>query len=481
MKKIFIALLSIVLLSTGCENIDFGDTNKNVNGPADASTSALLSGAITDFSTTTGRPYRITPNLNVQYLVQMVYNDEMLYADYAGSWSGYYVQELSNLQTVINICSDPENASNPVIAANGALENQLAVAKIFKSVIFKRVTDLFGNVPYSEALNTDILLPKYDAQQDIYSGMIAEVKAARDMINVSKAGPTGDVIYGGDMEMWQKFANSFLVSLGMQVTKADAGLAESTVKEALSNSFGVLETVSDDAIYTFDKDNGFNNPWNWMRPADYGVSAEFISALTGTGFTSNTTLDERIQYVANDPALVGLPYGHVSYTAENSSVASILLAPDTRLALLTSAYTYLQRAEAAARGWTSEDAGVMLTNGILNSYECGANLYGVAIGDGAAYAAARVADMETAGALQVIGEEKWVALFPQGYDSWSEWRRTDVPSFSPAVDAINDGQIPRRYNYPSSEASLNADGYNSGKGALSPSTDNNTSRFWWDQ
>ena len=142
MKKIFIALLSIVLLSTGCENIDFGDTNKNVNGPADASTSALLSGAITDFSTTTGRPYRITPNLNVQYLVQMVYNDEMLYADYAGSWSGYYVQELSNLQTVINICSDPENASNPVIAANGALENQLAVAKIFKSVIFKRVTDI---------------------------------------------------------------------------------------------------------------------------------------------------------------------------------------------------------------------------------------------------------------------------------------------------------------------------------------------------
>ncbi len=87
MKKIFITLLSIVLLSTGCDNLDFGDTNKNVNGPADANTSALLSGAMTSFGTDRGRPYCITPTLNVQYFIQFVYNDEMLYADGAGYWS----------------------------------------------------------------------------------------------------------------------------------------------------------------------------------------------------------------------------------------------------------------------------------------------------------------------------------------------------------------------------------------------------------
>ena len=101
MKKIFLALLSIVLLSTACENIDFGDTNKNVNGPAVVNTAAMLSGAMTNFGDDRGRPYRITPTLNVQYLVQYVYNDEMLYADYAGSWVNYYVQELSNLQEVL--------------------------------------------------------------------------------------------------------------------------------------------------------------------------------------------------------------------------------------------------------------------------------------------------------------------------------------------------------------------------------------------
>jgi len=483
MKKIFLALLSIVLLGTGCENIDFGDTNKNVNGPAEVNTAAMLSGAMTNFGDDRGRPYRITPTLNVQYLVQYVYNDEMLYADYAGSWVNYYVQELSNIKEVMDVLNDPESANNSSVIANGSIDNQKAVAMIWKSVIFKRVTDLFGNVPYSEGLNPEILTPKYDSQEDIYKGMIADVKAARDMIDPSAAGVTGDVIYDGDMEMWQKFANSFLMSLGMQLTKVDPGLAQSTVTEALGNAHGVLEDASEDALYTYDVANGFTNPWNWMRPADYGVSAEFISALKGEGFTSNSMMDERIHYVTDDPSVPGHPYGFRNYgnTENTSPVGSVLIDPATQLPILTSAYTYLHRAEAAARGWSNEDAGEMLKMGIMMSYARGAAIYGVEIGDGAAYADARVADMATAGELTVIAEEKWVDLFPLGYDSWSEWRRTGIPALTPAADAINDGQIPRRYNYPNNEPSLNADGYNSGVGALSPSTDNNTSRFWWDK
>jgi len=483
MKKIFLALLSIVLLSVGCENIDFGDTNQNVNGPAEVNTASMLSGAITNFGDDRGRPYRITPTLNVQYLVQYVYNDEMLYADYAGNWGNYYVQELSNVQEVLDVLADPESATNSSIIANGSIENQEAVALIWKSVIFKRVTDLFGNVPYSQGLNSEILTPVYDSQQDIYTGMIADVKAARDMIDVNAAGATGDVIYGGDMEMWQKFANSFLMSLGMQLTKVDATLAKATVLEALNNSAGVLEDVSEDALYTYDVANGFTNPWNWMRPADYGVSAEFISALKGNGFTSNSTYDERITYVTDDPSVPGHAYGHLLYsdTENTSPVGTTLISASTQLPILTSAYTYLHRAEAAARGWTSEDAGEMLKMGIMSSYARGAAIYGVEIGDGEAYADARVADMATAGELTVISEEKWVDLFPLGYDSWSEWRRTGIPTLTPAVDAINDGQIPRRYNYPNTEASLNGDGYDSGVAALSPATDNNTSRFWWDK
>jgi len=82
---------------------------------------------------------------------------------------------------------------------------------------------------------------------------------------------------------------------------------------------------------------------------------------------------------------------------------------------------------------------------------------------------------------QIIAEEKWVSLFPSGFDAWAEWRRTEIPTLIPATDAVNDGNIPRRYLYPGEEASLNAAGYSKGVSSLSPATDNNTSRVWWDQ
>nr|WP_321410151.1 SusD/RagB family nutrient-binding outer membrane lipoprotein [uncultured Carboxylicivirga sp.] len=491
MKKIFIYIVSIVLLSTSCENYDFGDTNENINGPSTASTSSLISGAMTRFMTFQGRPYRITPTLNVQYFMQHVYNDEMLYANYAGSWYSYYVQTLSNCQEVINICSAEGAANEPLIAANGSIDNQIAVAMIYKSVIFKRVTDLFGDVPYSEALNSEIISPKYDAQEDIYKGMIADVKAARDMMELDADGPTGDIIYDGDMEKWAKFANSFILSLSIQLSKVYPGASDyaaTEFKAALAHSAGLIETADDEAIYTYDIANGYNNPWNWMRSADYGVTKEFLDAMKGNGFTSNSTYDNRVALFAADPSLEGHPYGYASNTlGENSPVRTVLITASTKLPLLSAGYVYLNRAEGAALGWTTENVASMLTAGIEASYALGASLYDetgeLAIGDGSAYAAARVADLSTApgGAVQVIGEEKWVALCPLGFDAWSEWRRTGYPVLSPAPDAINDGQIPRRYNYPSGEASLNAANYTAGVNGLTPARDINTARVWWDK
>ncbi len=491
MKKLFVIIFSVALSFTGCDISDFGDTNKNVNGPLEGNTASLLSGAITNFSTRQGRPYRITPTLNVQYFMQLVYNDEMLYADYAGAWQSYYVQVLSNLEEVIKIVSDPEAGTDPAIIVNGSLENQMAVAMIFKCVVFKRVTDLFGDVPYTQALNVESLTPSYDRQEDIYAGMIADVKTARDMINVDTDGPTGDVIYGGDMTKWVKFANSFLMQMALQVSEASSSKidAEAVFTEAVNHSGGVIETLDEEAWYLFDTQNGFNNPWNWMRPADYGVTQELISSLKGYGdnpVTSNTTFDNRVLVMQNDTSQSGLPYGYLDYGSDpKADVATVLLNPGTPLPLLTAGYTWLNRAEAAARGWTSENVTEALSNGIMASFASMQALYdpedALGIGDGATYALARVADAGSVGELQVIGEEKWVALYPLGYDSWSEWRRTGIPALQPAPDAINSGAIPTRYNYPNDETTLNTTNYQAGVSGLSPATDNNTSKVWWDQ
>jgi len=168
-----------------------------------------------------------------------------------------------------------------------------------------------------------------------------------------------------------------------------------------------------------------------------------------------------------------------------SDIASVLFDAGTPMPLLTAAYTWLNRAEAAERGWSSENVTELLSNGIKASFVSFEALYDpydtISMGDGATYALARIADAAEVGNSQVIAEEKWIALYPIGFDAWSEWRRTEIPVLKPAADAMNNGEIPRRVNYPGEEASLNTSNYQSAVSRLSPPTDNNTSRIWWNQ
>lgn len=490
MKKIVLFIVASFFLISSCSKVDFGDTNVNVNGAAEPNLGALLTGAITRYSTLTGREYLTKPVLYVQYMSQVTYTDEMLYNEAPSTWYGYYIQTLSNLQTIIDVASDEANW-NSDIENSGYHSNQVGVAMIMKSVIFKQVTDAFGDIPYSEALNAAISVPAYDSQESIYSGLIADVKAARDMMDETKLGPTGDPIYRGDVVKWKKFANSFLMSLSLQLSKKypnASGMAATEFKAALTNSNGVIETIDDEAWFTYDPPHNFNNPWAAIRPTDYFLSKEITDALKGNTAlnpTSNRTLDARINIFVDDVNADGVPYGYSDGTgAGAASMSSLIWAEGSPLPLMTSAYTYLNRAEAAARGWTTEDVSTLLEEGIVASYASLSTKYGVDItADAAAYAAARVADVSTVagGALQVIGEEKWVALFPKGFEAWSEWRRTGYPTLVPATDYVNNGAIPRRLVYPSEEAGLNPSGYKSGVAALSPASDNNSSKVWWDQ
>jgi len=488
--KNLLYILSISLAITGCDISDFGDTNQNVNGPTEGNTASLLSGAMTNFASWGLYSRSTYPTLYVQYFMKPIAPTPMLYDERGWDWQSYYVQLLSNLSEVIETVSAPDAASDPAILANGALENQKAVAMIFKAVVFKRVTDLFGDVPYSDALNIETFTPRYDQQEDIYAGMITNVRAARDMINVASDGPTGDAIYGGDMDMWIKFANSFLMQLSIQLSEVSSSKVNPQAEfvSALAHPGGVIEMLEEEAWHIFDVENGFYNPWNQVDSTFYGVSMELVSSLKGRGenkVTSNTTFDNRLLVVMADTSESGLPYGFQDYDSTSSDIASILFASGTPMPLLTAAYTWLNRAEAAERGWSSENVTELLSNGIKASFVSFEALYNqedtLSLGDGASYALARVEDAAEVGNRQVIAEEKWIALYPIGFDAWSEWRRTEIPILKPAADAMNNGEIPRRGNYPGEEASLNNSNYRSAVSRLSPPTDNNTSRIWWNQ
>lgn len=491
MKKLLLILPILLIGFSSCENVDFGDTNVDDDAVTNADTQALMAAAMNRYFTLTGREYLARPTLYIQYQSQNVYTDESRYNEAPSTWTYYYVGTLSNLAEVVEITTADE--VGPEVLSYGAPVNQAAVAELMSAMIWKRVTDVFGPIPYEGALGEDDLTPAYTEQETIYKDLVSRVKAARNNLNENLAGPTGDVVYGGDVTKWKKFANSFILSLTMQLSKkypANSAYAATEFSAALGHSAGVIEEVADEMWYQHANTPGATNPYAAFRAADYSLSEPFVDALngdagtTGTITYSSTTPDDRLTLFATDPSLSGRPYGLENTTGTFAAMSDALIAPDAPFPYMTAAYTYLNRAHAAEMGWTGEAGITMFQEGVTKSFE---SLDAHYLGDGSleasasGYVTARLVDYAAEDAEQVISEEKWVALFPNGHDAWSEWRRTGVPGLIPAPQAVNNGQIPRRYLYPSSEAGVNTENYNAALNLLSPSTDNNTSKFWWDQ
>lgn len=507
MRKIKYVIFTFLFASSilSCDNVDFGDINENKNGATEPATSGLLSGAIMSYATFTNRTGVTIPTLLVQYQSQVTYTDEMLYAQNPYSWATYYQAVLFPLSEIIRINSDPANHTAQLLQ-QGDPEDQIAVATIMRAIVMKRVTDVYGDVPYTAAFQgLDEITPEYDTQENIYKGLISDVKAARDMITTTGTGLKGDILYNGDLSKWRKLANSLILQMTLQLSKKYPGPAEYAATEfnaALTNVHGLISTVAEEAWFTYADLAGFRSPWFANRTADYFMSAEFVNALNGCDVcptvsgivtvnpTSNRFLDPRKQVFIRSGAhqtREGVPYGYNDLSGSGRAQMSTTYYwnATATLPVMTASYVYLNRAEAADLGWTGEDATIMLTNGMTVSFaslnaktattSTPLNL------DGSAYVAARLAQIGSFPILQIIREEKWVSLFGQAYDAWAEWRRTGVPTLLPATDSYNGGVIPRRFQYPGEEATLNGPNYDDAVSRLSPGEDKNVAKGWWDQ
>ena len=483
MKKIFLTLSIFALFFTACERVDYGNLNQDPYSPTEDNIDAMLRGAMAAYAQQGNRNGYSVPALYAQYETQIAYQNEQLYNQQTGDWITNYVNVLNTLKAVANTTSD----------VRGLTSNMQAIAELTSVLVWKRITDTFGDVPYTEALqggsNTT---PAYTPQADIYTDLIARTKAARDMIDPAAFVPDADtdIYYGGDMDKWGKFANSMILALTIQLSNTSlAGMAQTEFQAALADSHGLLESSSDNMVFTPDTAGGMANPISTQRDSDYSVSKELTDALRGNGSwgpltgdtknpTSNTHFDGRIAgYIASN--LDGAPYG---YAAGTTVLGNVAMNDNYKLAnasftLFSAAYTWLNRAEGALIYASGEDANAMLTNGITASYAATTG----AVGSAATYAAARIADVSGAVTLaQVIGEEKWIALFPDGYSAWTEQRRTGFPALHAAPDATNGGVIPHRMLYPDGESTVNPSGWAQGVSTLTPADDKNTSKIWWE-
>lgn len=475
MKKIkYIKIFVLSLLLFNCSDYDFGDTNVDPNNPSSANPQALMTNSIVR----SRGLFLTTPTLYVQYLSQTQYTETSLYQQTPSNFAELYSNILNELQAGIKLNTDEATKDN--VISFGSNNNQIAVMEIYKAFIYSKITDVFGDVPYSEALDAENISPKYDDQELIYKDLIAKLKTYGNNLNTNESS-LDELIYGGDVAKWKKFANSLRMVFALKLSKKypDAtGYAATEFKDAFQNASGYIATNSDNA--TFMANAIYKNPWQttFNTRKDFAPSNTFIDKL-------NSLNDKRLEYFATKTATngdyVGVPYGlnrvnTLNFVDNNefSLFGVDLHEIDSKVNHLTAAQINLAIAEAISRNWISGDAATFYNNAIKQSYLDS----GLTEADYTAYIAGAGVVFDPTKSIEMIANQRWISLYPNGLEAWNSWRRTGFPVLTPAADALNNGEIPLRYLYPSDEANLNGSNLSEAVGKLTGG-DVGTTPFWW--
>jgi len=480
----FLAALSLAVAFTGCTK-DFEDINSNPNEPAAVSPGFLLTSAqksimdrMYDSFWGSRRGMQIS-----QHWSSNQYSNESRYQFRTevtnSNWSGFYAGPLQDLQQVVNLnTDDPDGTSG--YGSNG---NQIAVAKLLQAWSYQMLTDAWGPIPMTEALQgVDNTTPVYDSQAAVYAGIMGLINDAMASMD-DGPGPQGDQVYGGDMMMWERFANTLKLRVAMRMSDVDPAGAKAAGDAALGGD------IIDDNMYNAEF------PYIDAAPNNNPVNED---AKTRNDFAASNTMVDWMTAL-NDPRMpvyfspnadgnyVGEVYGlneaNAALTADDavSQRGAAVLAGNLPGVFLDAAQTNFLVAEAAERGWGSGlDAEGSYNAAVTSSMQW----WGLTDSDAinAYLAQADVAYSTAAGDWkQKIGSQKWAALYMQGHEAWAEVRRLDAPTLNACADGHlgGDGSIPSRFEYPLDEQTLNLSGYDSGVSALG-GADALETKLWWD-
>ncbi len=447
------ALLTGLVMAVGaCDDIT--QVNANPNAPEDVPADFLMAQSIqTGVQQTFGAGQMLQhTSIWPQHAVQIQYPDEetgyVRPARMEAYWTTYYATSLKDVQTVID--KGVENGQ----------ANVEGMGKIWRSWLFHIVTDLWGAVPYSQALDAEQATPAYDSQQAIYTDLLNVLETSAGMLGAGGGSlGSGDLLYGNDTGAWQRFANSLRMRLAMRLTEAAGSTAESEFVAAYNA--GGFTSNADNAMLSY-PGSPYENPLyeNWLTRDDNGISATMVDTLKALN-------DPRLELYAEPAATDGEFRGHHNGRddlPEGQSLAAFSRINDfwrsdgaaTPAPVMTYAEVAFLQAEAAARGWIAADPAALYEAGIRASMEL-YDAWGHAPTDAEidAYLAQPAVQCDPAQGLAQIGLQKWIALWMNGSEAWSEWRRTGVPMLAMGPDLILD-RIPVRFSYPDSEQSLNA-------------------------
>lgn len=360
------------------------------------------------------------------------------------------------------------------------------IARIWRAYLFQRMTDLYGDIPYSQAFRSP--LPEFDTQEFIYSDLIEQVELGKSLINTPgnyASYGNADLIYNGDLSKWEKFANTLLLRIALRVENVAPQITQ-TVMTSLS-----------DAVFM--ESNADSNKMLWDATSS---NIYFRNPILVTEVFNNTRMSTHlIDYLKenNDPRLTvyakpaktdneyrGLDNGldpneqtvfDQEYYDQFSRVGEAFLKEDGATYNLHYAESCFLRAEAALKGYLSGDPASLYQEGIRAAME----MYDIS--DPTIITQylnqTEIVFQPERGMEQII-TQKWVSLCMNGIEAWFEKRRTGLPELSPLQfkGSINNGIFPRRLTYSDAERRLNPD--NVLKAITRMGGDSQDIGVWWD-
>ncbi len=466
-KRVLVA--GFVLALGACDD-GLTDINENPNAPTDVGAQFLMPQAIRSAVEATFGGGQMLSHTAIWpgHGVELQYPDEeegiVRASRMQGYWNGYYAGPLADVQVVIDKGVD------------GGSGNIQGVGLIWKSWVFHLVTDFWGDVPYSEALqaNEGITTPAYDSQQQIYEGMLQALSDGAGMLGSGSDFASGDILYGNDMTKWRRFANSLRMRLAMRMSEVSPGTAQAAF--AAANAAGGFQSNADNAMLQW-PGSPYRNPLfeNWQGRDDHGISATMVDMLKSL---ADPRLELYAEPAAQDGEYRGLQNGDITpehSLAWYSRIGDYWRADgdDTPTALMTYSEVLFLQAEAAARGWISGDPATLYAAGIRANMTQWSGTNSPTTAEIDAYLAQPALTYSGIADIQL---QNWIGLFMNGAEAWSHVRRTGVPALTPGPDLIL-SRIPVRFTYPTLEQSLNLENYTA---AVSrQGADELTTTVWW--
>jgi len=494
MKKVFnlytIAFFAIAVAGSGCKKQL--DINNTPNQSTTAGPELLLPSAEVELASAMGVDMQINGSMWAQYWTQSPtasqYRSIEQYQPGASNfdrvWALFYnaaLQDLKQMQEIARVQNKPQ---------------YVAAGKILSAYIYQVITDAWGDIPFAQAQlgapeDGLVLSPKYDQQEAIYDGLLQMVDSGLALVNTTGAGKPGseDLLFGGNMGKWQRFGNTLKLKMLLRLSaikpaKAAAGIA------ALAGL--PFMGTGDDAIVKFIATSGNRNPLS-AEIQGYNYTQNIIASSTSID-TLLANKDPRIamfydkyadqfnnefyaglpqgNYNTSPSTPFSLPHGALTGADATNDIAGSRTAP---VKFFTSYESYLLQAEAAARGWlTGADDAALFNAGINASFA----VLGFTAANATDYMSTSYwGQYPSAGTteqkIRHIITQKWMCMNgTQGFEAWTEWRRTGYPDFFVVSKASLIGnKFPRSFFYPASENTRNSN---------FPGQRLITDKVWWD-